>query len=135
MWYCVRVLNSVTSLGDKAVNQNLCDQGTINQFLGNFGYSWMPPSAHHQPLLLPLKNNVIIKCGISSGILMQMEASPDEEDGLTLQIKSYILVILSTLCEADMHRKVPLDFSLDQNLHVLLLFHNVIYVKKNRLLK
>ncbi|XP_047460240.1 cilia- and flagella-associated protein 69-like [Mugil cephalus] len=72
MQHCVRVLSSVTSVGDEAVNQNLCDQGTINQLLG---------------------------------ILMQMEASPDEEDALTLEIKSDIQLILSTLCEPDMHRK------------------------------
>lgn len=40
---------------------------------------------------------------------MQMEAGPDEDDDvITLEIKSDIQVILSTLCEADMHRKVNL---------------------------
>lgn len=37
---------------------------------------------------------------------MQMEASPDEEDVVTVEIKSDILMILSMLCENDMHRKV-----------------------------
>ncbi|XP_070778157.1 cilia- and flagella-associated protein 69-like [Enoplosus armatus] len=72
MRHCIRVLRSVTSLGEDAVNQDLCDQGTINQLLG---------------------------------ILMQMEASPDEEDVVTLEIKSDIQLILSALCESDMHRK------------------------------
>lgn len=32
--YCIRVLRSVTSSGDESVNQDLCDQGIINQLLG-----------------------------------------------------------------------------------------------------
>ncbi|XP_034456718.1 cilia- and flagella-associated protein 69-like isoform X2 [Hippoglossus hippoglossus] len=72
MRHCIRVLRSVTSLGEESVIQDLCDQGTINQLMG---------------------------------ILMQMEASPDEEDLVTLEIKSDIQLILSALCESDMHRK------------------------------
>ncbi|KAM9340187.1 cilia- and flagella-associated protein 69 [Symphorus nematophorus] len=72
MRHCIRVMRSVTSLGEDSVNQDLCDQGTIGQLLG---------------------------------ILMQMEASPDEEDVVTLEIKSDIQLILSLLCENDMHRK------------------------------
>ncbi|XP_034401781.1 cilia- and flagella-associated protein 69-like isoform X2 [Cyclopterus lumpus] len=72
MQHCIRVLRSVTSLGEDSVNQDFCDQGTINQFLG---------------------------------ILMHMETSPDEEDVVTLEIKSDIQLILSALCEKDMHRK------------------------------
>ncbi|XP_045915557.1 cilia- and flagella-associated protein 69-like isoform X2 [Micropterus dolomieu] len=72
MRHCIRVMRSVTSIGEDSVNQDLCDQGTINQLLG---------------------------------ILMQMEASPDEEDVVTLEIKSDIQLILSALCETDMHRK------------------------------
>ncbi|XP_040909556.1 cilia- and flagella-associated protein 69-like [Toxotes jaculatrix] len=72
MRHCIRVLRSVTSSGEESVNQDLCDQGTINQLLG---------------------------------ILMQMEVSPDEEDVVTLEIKSDIQLILSALCETDMHRK------------------------------
>ncbi|XP_042362598.1 cilia- and flagella-associated protein 69-like [Plectropomus leopardus] len=72
MRHCIRVLRSVTSLGEESVNQDLCDQGTINQLLG---------------------------------VLMQMEASPDEDDDVTLEIKSDIQLILSALCESDMHRK------------------------------
>ncbi|XP_031151527.1 cilia- and flagella-associated protein 69 isoform X2 [Sander lucioperca] len=72
MRHCIRVLRSVTSLGEDSVHLDLCDQGTINQLLG---------------------------------ILMQMEASPDEEDVVTLEIKSDIQLILSALCESDMHRK------------------------------
>ncbi|XP_054462555.1 cilia- and flagella-associated protein 69-like [Anoplopoma fimbria] len=72
MRHCIRVLRSMTSLGEDSVNQDFCDQGTINHFLG---------------------------------ILMQMEAGPDEEDVTTLEIKSDIQLILSALCENDMHRK------------------------------
>ncbi|XP_033950602.1 cilia- and flagella-associated protein 69-like [Pseudochaenichthys georgianus] len=72
MRHCIRVLRSVTSSGEESVNQDLCDQGTINQLLG---------------------------------ILMQMEASPDEDDLVSLEIKSDIQLILSALCERDMHRK------------------------------
>ncbi|KAL7381186.1 hypothetical protein ABVT39_001708 [Epinephelus coioides] len=72
MRHCIRVLRSVTSSGEDLVNEDLCDQGVINQLLG---------------------------------ILMQMEASPDEEDEVTLEIKSDIQLILSALCESDMHRK------------------------------
>ncbi|XP_078123509.1 cilia- and flagella-associated protein 69 isoform X2 [Sander vitreus] len=72
MRHCIRVLRSVTSVGEDSVHLDLCDQGTINQLLG---------------------------------ILMQMEASPDEEDVVTLEIKSDIQLILSALCESDMHRK------------------------------
>ncbi|KAM8839890.1 cilia- and flagella-associated protein 69 isoform 2-T2 [Spinachia spinachia] len=72
MRHCIRVLRSVLSLGVDSVNQDFCDQGTINQFLG---------------------------------ILMQMEASPDEDDAVTLEIQSDIQLILSALCENDMHRK------------------------------
>lgn len=38
---------------------------------------------------------------------MQMEANPDEEEDVaTLEAKSDIQLILSALCETDMHRKV-----------------------------
>ncbi|XP_026156375.1 cilia- and flagella-associated protein 69 isoform X2 [Mastacembelus armatus] len=72
MRHCIRVLRSVTSVGEEIINQDLCDQGTINQLLG---------------------------------ILIQMEKGPDEDDVVTLEIKSDIQLILSALCETDMHRK------------------------------
>uniref|UniRef100_A0A3Q3JTL8 Cilia- and flagella-associated protein 69 ARM repeats domain-containing protein n=1 Tax=Monopterus albus TaxID=43700 RepID=A0A3Q3JTL8_MONAL len=65
MRYCIRVLRSVMSVGEETVNQDICDQGAINQLL----------------------------------------ESPDEEDVVTLTIKSDIQLILSALCETDMHRK------------------------------
>lgn len=34
--YCIRVLRSVTASGEESVNQDLCDQGLINQLLGKF---------------------------------------------------------------------------------------------------
>uniref|UniRef100_A0A3P8TJK8 Cilia- and flagella-associated protein 69 ARM repeats domain-containing protein n=1 Tax=Amphiprion percula TaxID=161767 RepID=A0A3P8TJK8_AMPPE len=69
---CIRVLRSVTSLGEESVNQDLCDQGIISQLLG---------------------------------ILIQMDASPDEEDIVSLEMKSDIQLILAVLCDTDMHRK------------------------------
>lgn len=37
-----------------------------------------------------------------------METSPDEDDVISLEIMSDIQLILSVLCEPDMHRKVKL---------------------------
>ncbi|XP_029976671.1 cilia- and flagella-associated protein 69 isoform X2 [Salarias fasciatus] len=70
--HCIRLLRSVALLGEESVNQDLCDQGVINQLLG---------------------------------ILTQMEANPDEDDLISLEIKADIQLILSTLCDPDMHRK------------------------------
>ncbi|XP_028255390.1 cilia- and flagella-associated protein 69-like [Parambassis ranga] len=70
--HCIRVLRSVSSQGEEYVNQDMCDQGIINQLLG---------------------------------VLMQMEGNSDEEDVVTLEIKSDMQLILSTLCDIDMHRK------------------------------
>uniref|UniRef100_A0A3B4ZLS7 Cilia- and flagella-associated protein 69 ARM repeats domain-containing protein n=1 Tax=Stegastes partitus TaxID=144197 RepID=A0A3B4ZLS7_9TELE len=67
---CIRVLRSVTSLEEESVNQDLCDQGTIGQLLGN-------------------------KSGLT----------PDEEDAVALEMKSDLQLIISALCETDMHRK------------------------------
>ncbi|KAK6327903.1 hypothetical protein J4Q44_G00035490 [Coregonus suidteri] len=39
------------------------------------------------------------------GIIMQMEGSPEEEDVITLEIKADIQLILSALCETDLHKK------------------------------
>lgn len=39
---------------------------------------------------------------------MQMEADREEEDVVALEMKSDIQLILSLLCESDMHRKVEL---------------------------
>ncbi|XP_029022275.1 cilia- and flagella-associated protein 69-like isoform X2 [Betta splendens] len=39
------------------------------------------------------------------GILMQMEEGSDEDDVVTLEMKSDIQLILSALCETEMHRK------------------------------
>ncbi|XP_041867237.1 cilia- and flagella-associated protein 69-like isoform X2 [Melanotaenia boesemani] len=70
--YCIRVLKSVTSLGEESVNQDLCDQGIISQLLG---------------------------------VLNQMDGRSDEEDEVTTEIMSNIQLILSSLCETDIHRK------------------------------
>lgn len=39
---------------------------------------------------------------------MQMEESPNEDDFVAVEMKSDIQLILSALCESDMHRKVKL---------------------------
>ncbi|XP_019729647.1 cilia- and flagella-associated protein 69 isoform X1 [Hippocampus comes] len=72
MRYCIRLMRSVTSLDDKTLNQDLCDQGTIHMLLG---------------------------------LLMQMESTASDEDAVTVEMKSDMQIILSALCESDMHRK------------------------------
>ncbi|XP_061753182.1 cilia- and flagella-associated protein 69-like [Nerophis ophidion] len=72
MRHCLRLMRSVTSLAEKTLNQDLCDQGAIHLLLG---------------------------------LLMQMEASPDEEDAVTVEMKSDMQLIISALCESDVHRK------------------------------
>lgn len=39
MQLCIRALRSVTSSGEDSVNQDLCDQGVINQLLGKLNQS------------------------------------------------------------------------------------------------
>eukprot|EP00066_Takifugu_rubripes_P029327 XP_011618593.1 PREDICTED: cilia- and flagella-associated protein 69 [Takifugu rubripes] len=39
------------------------------------------------------------------GILMQMEANPDDDDVVTIEIMTDVQLILAVLCETDMHRK------------------------------
>lgn len=108
MFHCVRVLRSVTSLCVDSVNQDLCDQGIINQLLGKLTStsqgSEISAETFHLRYVLIYRQT----CCFFSGILMQMEASPDEEDVITLEIKLDIQLILSLLCESDMHRKVKL---------------------------
>lgn len=41
-------------------------------------------------------------------LLMQL-GGPDDEDAVTLEIKADLQLILSTLCESDLHRKVNWD--------------------------
>ncbi|XP_064410355.1 cilia- and flagella-associated protein 69 [Latimeria chalumnae] len=72
MRHCLRLLRSVVSLGHEAVNQDLCDQGAINQ-------------------LLDVLNSII--------------CSSEEENEFLLEIQTDILIILSTICENDLHRK------------------------------
>lgn len=40
---------------------------------------------------------------------MQMEANPDEDDIVTIEIMTDIQLILAVLCESDMHRKVKIN--------------------------
>lgn len=40
---------------------------------------------------------------------MQMEANPDEDDVVTVEIMTDVQLILAVLCESDMHRKVNIN--------------------------
>uniref|UniRef100_A0A8D0H5C5 Cilia and flagella associated protein 69 n=1 Tax=Sphenodon punctatus TaxID=8508 RepID=A0A8D0H5C5_SPHPU len=73
MRYSLRVLRPMVSLGDDAVNLDLCDQGVINQLLD---------------ILKNTTNN-----------------SKEKDDAIVMEIQTDILLILSTLCENDPHRK------------------------------
>ncbi|XP_026548027.1 cilia- and flagella-associated protein 69-like, partial [Notechis scutatus] len=71
MRFCLRVLNPVVSLGDDALNVDLCDQGAIHQLLG----------------------------------ILKFTTSNYKDSALVMEIQSDILLILSTLCESNIHRK------------------------------
>lgn len=103
MRHCIRVLRSVTSSGEESVIQDFCDQGLISQLLGKLETIMTYKEVHAERFDSDSDIRVV-----SSAILMQMEASPDEEDVITLEIKSDLQLILSALCESDMHRKVSL---------------------------
>lgn len=97
--YCIRVLRSVTASGDETVNQDLCDQGLINQLLGKLFSSaqFLCSSKFYQ---------CFENTSFFLGILTQMEANPEEKDIVTIEIITDIQLILAVLCESDMHRKV-----------------------------
>lgn len=42
MRYCLHLMRSVVSLNDSEVNQDLVDQGAINQLLGEMSDLWSP---------------------------------------------------------------------------------------------
>lgn len=46
MRYCLRLLRSMVSVGDEALNQDLVDQGAINQIVGECGLHDRSNSAH-----------------------------------------------------------------------------------------
>ncbi|XP_042331530.1 cilia- and flagella-associated protein 69 isoform X2 [Sceloporus undulatus] len=71
MRYSLRVLYSVVSLCDDAVNLDLCDHGAIHQLLG----------------------------------ILKTATSKYKEGAIVMEIQTDILLILSTLCENDVHRK------------------------------
>ncbi|XP_028824040.1 cilia- and flagella-associated protein 69 [Denticeps clupeoides] len=73
--YCLRLLRAMVSLENIAVNQDLCDQGAIGQMLG---------------LLKPRHKS---------------EYEDDEEDIVSLEIKVDAQLILSILCDNDLHKK------------------------------
>ncbi|XP_078083842.1 cilia- and flagella-associated protein 69 isoform X2 [Mustelus asterias] len=72
MHYCLRLLRSMTSLGEELIIQNLHDQGAIPQLLD---------------------------------ILKDMTSSSVEETKINLDIQTDILIILSSICEHDIHGK------------------------------
>ncbi|XP_039193737.1 cilia- and flagella-associated protein 69 isoform X1 [Crotalus tigris] len=71
MRFCLRVLNPIVSLGDDAVNGDLCDQGAIHQLLG----------------------------------ILKTTTTNHKDSALVMEIQSDLLLILSTLCESNLHRK------------------------------
>lgn len=110
---CMRVLRSVMSLGEEAVSQDLCDQGIINQLLGKLNWSLTYLLAETCSIK-KISVQYISSCCVLSGILVQMEANPDEDDAVSVKIKSDIQLILSVLCDSDMHRKVKLSLLLPE---------------------
>lgn len=46
MRYCLRLLRSMVSVGDDALNQDLVDQGAINQIIGECGVYNISNSTH-----------------------------------------------------------------------------------------
>lgn len=100
MQRCIRVLRSVTALGERAVDQDLCDQGAINQLLGNVGLD--PEEEVHCKHCCTV---IGVLCLFLSGVLILMEAASDEDDAVTVETMSNIQLILSALCETDLHRK------------------------------
>lgn len=115
MRYCVRLLRSMASLGNEAINQDLFDQGAISQLLGNDRRNlpfWnitaiMDILISNASLTKDLCFSIILSTTFPV-IIMQMEGSPEEEDVITLEIKADIQLILSALCENNPHRKVKL---------------------------
>lgn len=58
------------------------------------------------------------------GILMQMEANPDDDDVVTIEIMTDVQLILAVLCETDMHRKV-------KSKHAMLCDSHLEFLKNN----
>lgn len=52
MRYCLRLLRSMVSVGDEVLNQDLVDQGAINQIVGECGLRDITTEAT-QPMLYP----------------------------------------------------------------------------------
>uniref|UniRef100_A0A3B3RP28 Cilia and flagella associated protein 69 n=1 Tax=Paramormyrops kingsleyae TaxID=1676925 RepID=A0A3B3RP28_9TELE len=75
--YCIRLLRAMTSLANEQLNQDLCDQGAIGQLLGMD----------------------------ISRLMASFEKDGGEDDAMTVEIKTDILLTLSALCEQDLHRK------------------------------
>ncbi|XP_018419895.1 PREDICTED: cilia- and flagella-associated protein 69 [Nanorana parkeri] len=71
MRYSLRLLRAMVSIGDETLNQDLCDQGAINQLLG----------------------------------ILKKSSASSSDNFILLEMQSDILVILSSLCENDAHRK------------------------------
>ncbi|ETE58110.1 hypothetical protein L345_16170, partial [Ophiophagus hannah] len=82
MRFCLRVLNPIVSLGDDAVNIDLCDQGAIHQLLG----------------------------------ILKFTTTNYKDSALVMEIQSDILLILSTLCESNIHRKNNVSLTVKQEL-------------------
>ncbi|KAE8596112.1 hypothetical protein XENTR_v10015973 [Xenopus tropicalis] len=59
MRYCLRLLRSVVSIGDETVNQDLCDQGAINQFLGILGKIVNGSAENEDATLLEIQTDIL----------------------------------------------------------------------------
>ncbi|XP_078283905.1 cilia- and flagella-associated protein 69 [Rhinoraja longicauda] len=72
MFYCLKLLRSMASLGEDIVNQSLFEQGAIHQLVD---------------------------------ILIGMIDSSEEDSEINLHMQIDILIILSCICENDIHRR------------------------------
>ncbi|KAG8443208.1 hypothetical protein GDO86_011856 [Hymenochirus boettgeri] len=59
MRYSLRLLRSVVSIGDETVNQDLCDQGAINQLLGILKKIVNSPEGNEDAILLEIQIDIL----------------------------------------------------------------------------
>ncbi|XP_075443589.1 cilia- and flagella-associated protein 69 isoform X3 [Ascaphus truei] len=59
MRYSLRLLRSMASMGDETVNQDLCDQGAINQLLGILRHSVNDADESEDTVLLEIKSDIL----------------------------------------------------------------------------
>ncbi|XP_040208378.1 cilia- and flagella-associated protein 69 isoform X1 [Rana temporaria] len=59
MRYSLRLLRAMVSIGDEGVNQDLCDQGAINQLLGLLKKSLADSSGKDNSILLEIQSDIL----------------------------------------------------------------------------